>query len=322
MTSHIVVLDPILEERAVRMRAMLPQGFRLSHATARDDEHLKQIIADADYAISGQRAVTADILRAAKKLKLLHKWGVGVDNFDLDAAREQGIKVARTTGSNALPVAESTVGLMLSLLRNIVPGHVLLQQGDWMGVRRGGEGVLLTRRTVGLVGFGYIGKAVARMLRGFECRILYNKPTRLGAQEEAELGVTYVELSQLLAESDVVSLHCPLTPQTRDLIDYAALSSMKRSAILINMARGGIVVENDLIRALQDKIIRCAATDVYAQEPLPPDSPLLNLPNLVTTPHIAALANDTFEKSLRQIYNNVLRVEAGEPVDPADSVVG
>lgn len=210
---------------------------------------------------------------------------------------------------------------MLSLLRNIVPGHMLLQQGDWMGVRRGGEGMLLTRRTVGLVGFGYIGKAVARMLRGFECRILYNKPTRLSGQEEAELGVSFVELPQLLAESDLVSLHCPLTPQTRDLIDYSALSSMKRSAILINMARGGIVVEDDLIRALQNNIIRGAATDVYAQEPLPPESPLLNLPNLVTTPHIAALANDTFEKSLRQIFRNILRVEAGQPVDPADSVV-
>ncbi len=321
MTSHIVVLDPILEERAVRMRAMLPPGFELSHATARDDEHLKQIIADADYAISGQRAVTADILRAAKKLKLLHKWGVGVDNFDLDAARDLGVKVARTTGSNALPVAESTVGLMLALLRNIVAGHALLQTGDWMGVRRGGEGMLLTRKTVGLVGFGHIGKAVARMLRGFECRILYHKPTRLAAQEEAELGVEFADLPRLLAESDVVSLHCPLTPQTRDMIDRRALESMKRSVILVNMARGGIVVEDDLIGALRDNIIRGAATDVYAEEPLPPDSPLLNLPNLVTTPHIAALANDTFEKSLRQIYKNILRVEAGEPVDPADSVV-
>lgn len=322
MTSHIVVLDPILEERAVRMRAMLPPGFDLSHATARDDEHLKQIIAEADYAISGQRAVTGEVLHAAKKLKLLHKWGVGVDNFDLDAARALNIKVARTTGSNALPVAESTIGLMLALIRNIVPGHMHLQKGDWMGVRRGGEGLLLTGKTVGLVGFGYIGKAVAKMLRGFECRILYHKPTRLAAQEEAELGVAHADLPRLLAESDVVSLHCPLTPQTRNLIDFAALSSMKRSAILVNMARGGIVVEDDLVLALQTNIIRGAATDVYAQEPLPPDSPLLHLPNLVTTPHIAALANDTFEKSLRQIFKNILRVEAGQPVDAEDSVVG
>ncbi|UCE30537.1 MAG: 2-hydroxyacid dehydrogenase, partial [Burkholderiales bacterium] len=299
-TWKIVVLDPIASSTIERLTALLPPGFRLSSATDRGDAHLKAIIADADFAIAGQVAVSGVVLRAARRLKLLHKWGVGVDNFDLDTARELGIGVARTTGSNAVPVAEFTLGLMVCAMRGLARGHAELQKGLWRGFPLPHDPLMISGKTVGIVGFGAIGRRLARLLRGFDCRVLYNKRTPLAEAEARALGVEFAPLARLLAESDIVSLHCPLTEQTAGLIDRTALESMKRTAVLINVARGGVVVEDDLRWALGNGVIHAAATDVYETEPLPPDSPLLGIDNLVTTPHLAALAADNFEPVVRR----------------------
>ena len=243
-----------------------------------------EVIAEADYAISGQVAVSGAVLRAGRRLRLLHKWGVGVDNLDIETARALGIKVARTTGSNSTAVAEFTVGLMICALRHIPHGHLALQQGEWRNWR-GHSPFLLSGKTVGLVGFGAIGKAVARLLRGFGCTVLYNKPNRLDADEEREHGVAFAGLPELLARADVVSLqHCPLTPTTAGLIDRTALASMKPTAVLVNVARGGVVAERDLAWALRNRVIHAAAVDVYEIEPLPADSPLLHIDSLTLTP--------------------------------------
>ena len=320
MTELVVVLDAISPAVADRLRSLLPSGFELTHGTALGDDHLKAIVADADYAISGQVAVSGEVLRAAKRLKLLHKWGVGVDNLDIEAARELGIKVARTTGSNSVAVAEFTIGLMICALRNIPHLHVDLHRGKWQN-RRGHGPFLLSGKTVGLVGFGAIGKAVARRLSGFGCSILYNKPRRLAVASEADLGVEFANLPALLARSDVVSLHCPLTAETAGLIDRAALTSMKRTAVLINAARGGIVVEDDLLWALRNAVIHAAAVDVYDVEPLPADSPLLGVENLTLTPHLGAINADTFEPNARRMFANIARVSRGEAIPATDVVV-
>src|SRR5690242_12183942 len=276
MPETIVFLDPMDPKRADVIRTMLPEGFVLAHGTARGDEHLKEIIAEADYAIAGQVAVSGDVLRAAKKLKLLHKWGVGVDNLDLEAARACGIKVARTTGSNAVPVAEFTLGLTLASLRGISFGNAELKQGRWRGLSGlPMQTFLLSGKTFGIVGFGAIGKTVARIIRGFGCTVLYNKRTPLTPAEEAEHGVTYATMDDLLARSDVVSLNCPLTPETKNLINKTTLQRMKKTAVLINVARGGVVAEDDLVWALKNNIIHSAAMAVYEIAPLPPHSPLL-----------------------------------------------
>ncbi|AMJ62748.1 2-hydroxyacid dehydrogenase [Bosea sp. PAMC 26642] len=321
MPETIVLLDYSTPERAEKLRELLPPGFVLTHGTARGDEHMKEIIADADYAISGQVAVSGDVLRAAKKLKLLHKWGVGVDNLDIVAAKELGIRVARTTGSNAVPVAEFTLGLTLSALRYIAFGHAELKKGDWRGGRLPGETFQLSGKTVGIVGFGAIGQNVARLLKGFGCTILYSKRTPLSAQEETALGVKHASLPELLVQSDIVSLHCPLTPETTNLIDKAALKAMKRTAMLINVARGGVVNETDLIEALRTGEISGAAMDVFSIEPLPADSELLTLDNLVVTPHLAAIAADNFAPTVRRMFDNIARVSRGEPVPERDLVV-
>ena len=320
MTETIVVLDAISEAVADRLRALLPDGFELTHATALGDDHLMDVIAEADYAISGQVAVSGAVLQAGKRLKLLHKWGVGVDNLDIETARELGIKVARTTGSNSTAVAEFTIGLMICALRHIPHGHLSLQRGEWQNWR-GRSPFLLSGKTVGLVGFGAIGTAVARLLSGFGCVVLYTKPRRLGADEEKRLGVAFAELPELLARADVVSLHCPLTPATAGLIDRAALSSMKPAAVLVNAARGGIVAEHDLVWALRNRVIHAAAVDVYDIEPLPATSPLLHVDNLTLTPHLGAMAADTFEPTVRRMFANIARVSRGEPVPALDAVV-
>lgn len=321
MPETIVLLDMTTPQRADRLRELLPEGFVLTHGTARGDEHMKEIIAEADYAIAGQVPVSGAVLRSAKKLKLLHKWGVGYDNIDIETARELGIKVARTTGSNALPVAEFALGLMLSSLRFIAYGHEELKKGHWATGKLPGETYMLSGKTVGIVGFGAIGKNVAKLLKGFGCTILYSKRTPLSAAEEAELGVRHATMAEILRESDVVSLHCPLTPETTDLIDAAAFKAMKKTAVLVNCARGGVVNEADLVAALRARDIAGAAMDVYAIEPLPPESELLTLDNIVVTPHLAAMAADNFAPTVKRMFANMQHVSRGEPVPPLDVVV-
>ena len=322
MSHTIALLDVTAPARAQVLRALLPEGFTLIHGTEPGEAAMKALIRDADFAISGQVAVSGEVLRAATRLKLLHRWGVGVDNIDIVTARELGIRVARTTGSNALPVAEFTIGLIFAALRFSAYGHARLKQGEWCGFSKlPGETFLLSGKTVGIVGFGAIGQNLARLLRGFNCTLLYAKRTPLSPAEEAALGARHASLDEILETADVVSLHCPLTLETANMIDRQALARMKRSAVLVNVARGGVVNEDDLHEALGRRQISGAAMDVFSVEPLPPDSPLLRLDNLVVTPHLAAVTVDTFEPTVRRMFGNIAHAARGEPVPELDIVV-
>jgi phosphoglycerate dehydrogenase-like enzyme len=322
MTYRVILLDLGTEKRAREMRALLPPGFSFDYGTGSGDAHMMEIIRDADFAIAGQVGVSAAVLGAARQLKLLHKWGVGVDNIDIEAARRLGIKVARTTGSNAVAVAEFTLAMMLMALRFPAYGHHKLTGGEWYGPGRlPGETFLLSGKTVGIIGLGAIGQTVARLLKGFGCRVLYAKRTRLPAAEEQALGVTAASIEEIITQSDVISLNCPLTPETTNLFDAAVFARMKPTAVLINAARGGVVVEADLADALRRKVISAAAMDVFSVEPLPPDSPLIGLDNLTLTPHLAASTADTFEPTVRRMFANMERVAKGEPIPERDVVV-
>jgi phosphoglycerate dehydrogenase-like enzyme len=320
--QNIVLLDAVPEHRANKLRVLLPAGFQLTHATTTGEDHLCSLIQNADYALCGQVRVSGKVLRSATRLKLLHKWGVGVDGIDLETAQRLNIKVARTTGSNALSVAEFTLGLMLSALRAIPYGHHKLAQGEWHGPNvLPFQPLLLSGKTVGLVGFGAIGTEVAKLLRGFGCRILYTKRERLLVEDEKKYGIEFANLADILALCDVVSLHCPLTPETTGLINAAALASMKSTAVLVNVARGGVVVESDLHHALSRRVIQAAAMDVFSVEPLPANSALLKLDNLVLTPHLAAVTADTFEPTVRRMFENIRLVSMGQLIPAQDVVV-
>jgi phosphoglycerate dehydrogenase-like enzyme len=321
MTQKIALLQPVAGEMADIIQSLLPEGFSASAVRGRSIEDLKAEIADAEYALWWDVGVPAEVLAAAPKLKLMHKWGVGIDNIDLDYCRQHGIQVARTTGSNAAPVAEFTIGLMLAIARRIVPAHNTTAAGGWQKNEIWKQSVMLTGKTVGIIGLGAIGKGVAKRLQGFDCRVLYHSRTKLPEAEAKAIGVEYRALDDLLAEVDFLSLNCPLTPETKGMIDARALAKMKPTASLVNVARGGVVVEADLVEALRTGKLRAAAVDVFDQEPPPADHPLLHMDNVIVSPHCASTAYENSRRSIEHWLGNMVRVSKGEPIPEQDRVV-
>lgn len=233
--------------------------------------------------------VPAEVIDAAPALEVIARHGVGLDNVDIEAATRRRIPVVYTPGVNTISVAEHVVALVGALAKGLPGYNAALRRGDW-AVRDSLRAVDLEGKVMGLVGMGRVGRAVARKARdAFDMRVLGYDPF-VDAETIARAGAEPVpELGTLLAESDVVSLHVPLTPQTRGLIDAAALARMKPSAILVNTSRGGIVDETALYEALTGGRLLGAGLDVFEREPPPPDHPLLRLPNVIATPHSAAL---------------------------------
>jgi D-3-phosphoglycerate dehydrogenase len=229
--------------------------------------------------------VDARLLEAAPELKVVGRAGVGVDNIDVAAASERGVAVVNAPGGNTVSAAELTMALLLSVARRVSEADRSMREGRWD--RANLQGVELRGRTLGVVGAGRIGSAVADRCRAFGMRVIVHDPY-LSADRLAELRSVVVEMDQLLAEADVITLHVPLTDETRGLIGESALLKMKKGAFLVNLSRGGVVDEAALARALIEGRIAGAGLDVYETEPLPPESPLLSAPNLVLTPHLGA----------------------------------
>jgi phosphoglycerate dehydrogenase-like enzyme len=321
MTETILILQPIAAELRDIIMAELPPGFVASFTDSGEPAALKAKLADADYVVFWDIGLPADLLQAAPRLKLAHKWGVGVENIDLDVARARAIQVARTPGSNAVPVAEFAVGLMIAIGRRIVTAHNSMVAGRWAKNEIWRRSIMLSGKTVGIVGLGAIGKEVARRLTGFGCPVLYNTRTKLPAAEAASLGVTHRSLEALLAESDFICLCCPLTPQTRGMIAAPQLAAMKPGAILVNVARGGIVVEADLVAALREGKLAGAAIDVFEPEPPDPANPLLHMENVIVTPHCASTAFENSGKGVRHWLANIGRVARGEALPETDRVI-
>jgi len=321
MTETILILQPIADELRDIIRAELPPGFVVTFAENTDTAEQKAKLADADYVVFWDVGLPADLLNAAPKLKLAHKWGVGMDNIDFEVARARGIQMARTTGSNAVPVAEFAVGLMLAIGRRIVTAHNSMVQGLWAKNEIWRRGIMLSGKTVGIVGLGAIGKEVARRVAGFGCTVLYNTRNKLPPAEEAALGVSHRSLGDLLAQSDFVCLCCPLTPETKGMIRAKQLATMKSGSLLVNVARGGIVDEADLIAALRDGPLAGAAIDVFDAEPPDPANPLLHMENVIVTPHCASTAFENSAKGARHWLGNIGRVARGEALPEADRVI-
>ena len=321
MTETILILQPIAAELRDIIRTELPDGFALTFAENTEPAEQKAKLVDADYVVFWDVGLPADLLNAAPRLKLAHKWGVGVENIDLDVARARSIQVARTPGSNAIPVAEFAVGLMIAIGRRIVTAHNSMVQGQWAKNEIWRRSIMLSGKTVGIVGLGAIGKEVAKRVAGFGCTVLYNTRTPLPKTEETALGVAHRSLPDLLVQSDFVCLCCPLTPETRGMIAAPQLATMKPGSILVNVARGGIVDETDLIAALRDGPLAGAAIDVFEPEPPDPANPLLHMDNVIVTPHCASTAFENSAKGARQWLGNIARVARGEALPETDRVI-
>jgi len=261
------------------------------------------------------------MFKAAPKLKLLHKWGIGVDKFDLDAARAARVPVAITAGANAGAVSEHTVMLMLAVYRRLSLADRKLREGVWIRPQVRGEAYQLSGKTVGILGFGNVGRMVAHRLAGFDVRILYHDIRRAEMAIERSLHATPVPLDELLERSDVVSLHVPLTKVTRGMINAGAIARMKTGAILINAARGEVVDEAAIYDALVSGKLRGAGLDVFAKEPADPGNPLLKLDQVVVTPHTAGSAIDLVADIAQHAFRNMQAVLNGEPLSPNDVIV-
>ena len=274
----------------------------------------------ADLAFVMATPVPAALLEAAGRLGFIQKLGAGVDRIDLETCRERGIGVARLHAGNAIPVAEHTVMLMLAACGRLPLLDRATRAGGWDKEACRGVNRQLRGKTIGLIGFGASGRAVAGLLAGFGVEILYYDPVRAPPELEAELHATAAPLEELLARADIVSLHLPLLPETRNLLDARRIALIKRGAILVNAARGGLVDEAALAEALRDGRLFGAALDAFAIEP-PVGNPLLTLEQVVATPHCAGATIDNFAAVAARAVANGQRYLAGEALPPDDLVL-
>jgi lactate dehydrogenase-like 2-hydroxyacid dehydrogenase len=258
--------------------------------------------------------VDASLLSRAPRLRVISNMAVGVDNIDLEACTRRGIPVGNTPGVLTAGTADLAMALLLAIARRLPEASQDARDGRWTTWSpTGWLGSDLHSATIGLVGFGKIGQAVAERARGFGLKILY---TETGPNEEAEqrLGATYTNLRELLRQSDFISLHVPLTPETRNMIGESALKEMKPNAILVNTSRGPVIDTDALTRALTEGWIRAAALDVTDPEPLPPDHPLYRLQNCLIVPHIGSATRNTRRLMAERACLNLLSGLAGEPL--------
>jgi phosphoglycerate dehydrogenase-like enzyme len=261
--------------------------------------------------------VSAASLDGADRLVLLARSGVGLDAIDLDACTENGVAVTITADAIRRPMASAAVAFVLALAHRVIERNAAFHAGRWHEGRFGVMGFGLSGRTLGVIGFGRIGREVVRLLEPWEMRVLVTTRT-LSDDEAAAAGVARAELDVLLRESDVVVVACPLTSQTRGLLDERRLGLLKPSAVLVNVARGPIVDQSALARALREGRLAGAGLDVFEREPVDADDPLLGLPNLVAAPHSAGYSDELFGGCVEQACRAILDVASGRV--PADVV--
>ena len=280
-------------------------------------EEVRAMVRDADilYTLPGS-PVDGEAIRGAAKLRMIATLGTGYDNIDVAAAKQRGIPVTYAPGILDETTADGAFGLLIVAARRLGESERYLRAGKyrgWTPFMFLGQDV--HHATLGIVGMGRIGRQMVRRARGFEMRILYYDERR-NEQAERELGVTYAPMDRLLAESDFVSLHVPLMPTTRHLIDAAALRKMKKTAVLINTSRGPVVDERALAEALRDKVIAAAGLDVYEREP-EVEPLLLELENVVLLPHVASASGATRTRMAVRAAENILAFMDGKPLlDP------
>jgi phosphoglycerate dehydrogenase-like enzyme len=302
---HVVLDHAFGDTFAAQARTALPAGCRLTIAPA---PTTRDAMLDADVVWHVLSPVTADMIAAAPRLTLIQKIGVGVNTIDLAAAKALGIAVCNMPGTNTQAVVETTLMLMLAALRQMPALDRSMRAGSWdhEPALDFGQAREIAGRTVGLIGFGAVAQRLAPVLRAMGARVIaWNRSPR-----QAE-GVRFLALDDVIATADILSLHVPLAPDTQGLLSAASIARMKPGAVLVNTARGGLVDEPALVAALASGRI-AAGLDVFADEPVSAGHPLMALPNVALTPHVAWRTAETLQRSLAVAVNNLRRLRAGE----------
>jgi D-3-phosphoglycerate dehydrogenase / 2-oxoglutarate reductase len=304
---RVVVTDQVFPSVDLERGLLADIDAELEVASGDRDEVLARA-EGADALLNTYFPVDADAMDRLPKCRIIARYGIGVDNIDLDAARERGIVVTNVPDYCVEEVAAHAVAMTLSLLRRIPEGQAVVRDGGW-GIDRLRPIKRLSETTVGVVGLGRIGRRVAELFRAFDANVVGHDPyvTELP-------GATLLDLDDLLATSDAVTLHCPLLPQTRGLIDAAKLSRMPSHAVLVNTSRGPLVVLDDLLDALRRQTIRGAALDVFEQEPVDAER-LADVPSLLATPHMAFYSDAALAESQTKAATQVVKVLTGDQPD-------
>ena len=326
--DRVLIADKLAPEGlAVFKQAVAAGNLLVDERTGLSADELCRTIGAYDALIvRSSSQVTEAVIEAGHKLRVIGRAGIGVDNIDVPAATRHGIAVMNTPGGNNITTAEHAISMLLALARSIPQATASMKAGKWEKTRFTGSE--LSNKLLGIIGIGNIGRLVAERAQGLRMKVIAYDPF-LSEQKAREIGVELLSLDELLARADFVSIHTPLMPETRNLIDAAALAKMKPTARLVNCARGGIVDEIALADALRGKRLAGAALDVFESEPPPPDHPLLQLDNVICTPHLGAATTEAqvnvaiaiAEQVVDFLVNNVTRSAVNVPSISAEMLV-
>ncbi len=318
MPKIVLSLSPLSAEIMKFLISQTPDvpDFEVIPGHEMSEERVKKTFSAADVVLGDytfKQKITADIVSAARNLKFIQQPSVGYQHIDVAACTARRIKVANTAGANTVSVAEHTIAWGLCLLKNMFHAHKSTKLGGWeqMSIKP----AEIKGKVWGIVGFGRIGQAVAERLNPFQLsRIIYYDTHRLEPSIEQEMGVEYAEMATILSQSDIISLHAPLTDATRNMIDEDALNSMKHGAYLINVARGELVDEKALAEAIMKGKIAGSGIDVFSEEPVTMDNPLMGVESerLLFSPHVAGVTDEAAGRIINMAAANIARVLKGE----------
>ena len=318
---HVVVTDHSFPDLELERTIVAAGGARLTAAQTKVAAELEKACADADAVITQFAPVNAGVVNAMRKAKVIVRYGIGVDNVDLEAARARGIPVCNVPDYCIDEVADHTLAFILAATRQVVPHSNAVHAGRWaLGCPPSGMRTL-AGSTVGVVGFGRIGRGVVRRLVAFGGRVLVSDPLAAAADVTAA-GAEAVPLDRLFAESDIVTLHCPSLPQTRGMVGRERLAAMKPGAVLVNLSRGDLIDSAAVVEALAAGRLGGAALDVFAPEPIPAGHPILGRGDVVLAPHIASVSAAAVERLRRTAAELAVAALRGEPLPTVVNGVG
>lgn len=285
----------------------IPDGFELIVLESPTKEDLLKQAPNADYfLVSGRLKINKDVLDAATNLKMIQRTGVGLDVFDMEELKRRNISLYVNQGVNAQSVAEHAVLLILACLRKLTIINNNVKNGVWKKQEQGLTTYELFGKTVGLVGIGNIGRRVAKILNAFGAKVLYYD--KFALEKDIDIVAEKVDLETLYANSDIISLHCPLTDETKAMINHNSISLMKDNTIIVNTSRGPLICEKDLVNAINNGKVASVGLDVYEKEPVK-NNELLSLDNVITTPHIGGVSYDSFNRMMAEAINNIYLFE-------------
>lgn len=305
------------------LKSVVPEGYTIKTLDEPTQEQLVKEAADADYLlVSGRLKINKEVLDSAKNLKMIQRTGVGTEMLDKEEIKSRGIPVYVNAGVNARSVAEHTLTLILSCLKRVPAIDKQIRNGVWKKQETGTSCHELYGKTVALVGMGAIGRQVAKYLNCFGARVIYTDIFQQSKEVEEELSLTFYPFHQpstinhqLLSEADILSFHCPLTDDNKEMLNASTIGKMKDGAIVVNTARGKLINEIDLYEALISGKLASVGLDVHYEEPMLKDDPLCTLDNVILSPHIAGLSFETFHSMMKGAVDNIVAFDKGKQQD-------